>query len=112
MTLGAAGCVSNIEPFHAEGILLGRAPDNGIRLRFARQSCVKVELMALEAEERLILDEEVVCDAAMNGVADAAVFHNGFVFKDIRALSGSVALPTKVIHILGGGFGWYEISMR
>ena len=65
----------------------------------------------METEERLILDEEIVGDAAVNGVADAAVFHNGFVFKDIRALSRSVALPAKVIHILGGGFGRYEISM-
>jgi hypothetical protein len=59
------------------------------------KSCVEVGLMALQAEKRFILHQEIVGHCAMSVVTDKAVFLDGGVLEDEGTLILLVAVQTK-----------------
>jgi hypothetical protein len=58
---------------------------------------VEVKLVALKAEEGLILLEKVIGNGPVSTVTDSAVFHNRGMLKDKGPLLGSMAGQTKII---------------
>jgi hypothetical protein len=72
---------------------------------------MKMELMALQAEEGLVLDEKVFGDTSMDSMTDATVFHDRCMLEDIRSLVRGMACPAKIVHIFGCGLGRYEFPV-
>jgi len=63
---------------------------------------MKMELVALEAQERLIPPQQVVCDTSVSVVADRALFYHGLVLENEGPLLGRVAFETEIIQSLLG----------
>ena len=95
MALGTLGRVR-----HRETLRIG---GNGsavyVRTRTVRPdfSCMEVELVTLQAQERLILYQEVVGYRSVGIVADGAIFYHGFMFKHKRPLFGRMTVEAKVV---------------
>ena len=58
---------------------------------------VKVELVTLQTDKRLILLEQIVGYGPVGGVAYGAVFQHGCMFKDERPLFGRMTVQTKIV---------------
>jgi hypothetical protein len=58
---------------------------------------MKVGFVALEAQERLVLLQQVVGDRTVRGVTRSAVLRNRLVLEDKRPLLGGVAIHTQIV---------------
>jgi len=58
---------------------------------------VKVQLMTLQADKRLILLEQIVGYGPVGGVAYGAVFQHGCMFKDEGALFRRMTVQTEIV---------------
>src|SRR6056297_1056471 len=63
---------------------------------------MEMKLVALQAQERLILYQEVVRHGAVGPVTDGAVLYNGRMFKDKRPLFRGVTIQAQVVYPLFG----------
>jgi len=58
---------------------------------------MEVDIVALRAEEGLVLFEQVVCYSSVGFVTDGTVLHHRFVFKDKRPLVTGMAGKAEIV---------------
>lgn len=95
MALGALGRVRHGETLRIRGyrsaVYVGTRT---VRPDFSR---MEVELVTLQAQERLILYQEVVSHRSVWIVADGTIFYHRLMFKHKRPLFGGMTLEAKVV---------------
>jgi hypothetical protein len=97
MTLGALS-QEGLSPTGLAERIVGVPPGRQcFRMSQTQTSGMKMGFVALKTKEGLVLLEQVVCHRAVGIVANSAVFENGSVFEDKRALFVPVAVETEVI---------------
>ena len=58
---------------------------------------MEMELVALQAQKRLILYKEVVSHGSVGIVADSTIFYHRLMFKHKRPLFGGMTLEAKIV---------------
>ena len=95
MALGALGRVRHRKTLRIRGNR--SAVDVGTRTFRPDFSRMEVELVTLQAQERLILYQEVVSHGTVRIVADGTIFYHRLMFKHKRSLFGGMTLEAKIV---------------
>ena len=95
MALGTLGSIRHRETLRTGGNR--SAVYVGTRTFLPDFPCMEMDLVTLQAQERLILYKEVVSHGSVGIVADGTIFYHRLMFKHKRPLLGGMTLEAKIV---------------